>query len=106
MQWSFPSIDEARLRIELATRMLAELDPITRKAVCDALCCAEPQCVLIDVTRRGGGAAALRTFVVPLMLALDGVALDDNSDHVWTSEDIERGASQDGRTFAHGYDSL
>ncbi|WP_437585607.1 hypothetical protein [Sorangium sp. So ce1000] len=58
-----------------------------------------PHSVCVDVSRHYSAEREVEEFAVAILRQFCGVAMDDESDHLWTVEQIEAGETHQGRRF-------
>ena len=101
-QWIFPSTEKKVLYIELANDLYEELEPDTLQELDAFFGGRRAQCICIDVSRNYAGDREVEDVVLASLRGFKGVAMDDESEHLWTVEEIESGHIVRGRKFFGG----
>jgi hypothetical protein len=98
-QWIYPNATKRVLYIELADDLYDELEPETAQALLDHFGGERPRSICVDVSRHYTAEHDVKAFATATLRRFGGVAMDDESDHLWTAETIEAGDTHHGHRF-------
>ena len=98
-QWICPDPDKRSMYIELADDLYDELEPETKRSLLDHFNGEQPRSICVDVSRHHSAEHEIKELAAAILRQFGGVAMDDESDHCWTIDEIEADQMVQGRRF-------